>query len=485
MRTKLTLLALGLAATFAATPGQAALDEGDRAAVTPVVSSAAEESAAWAMAQHTARSDAVIAWNANAGEAAIAACISPVDNPLHESRLYAMAHLAIHDALNAIDRRSRPYAFSARVKREASPEAAVAAAARDVLVPLLNQIPAPFPPACGAAGAASVEADYAAALAAIPDGRAKTRGIEVGQAAAAAILALRAADGADTPLIVTDYPQGTNPGEYRFTPGTPFVFAPGWADVTPFVLRDSSQFRPGPPYAVTSRKYTADFVEVKRLGGDDITTPSARSAEQTEIALFWVESSPLQWNRIARTVSADARLDLWEQARLFGLLNMALADGYIGSFETKYHYNYWRPVTAIQTAEHRRQSEHHRRPDLDATGDDSSDPGLRLGAQRRGRSRRQGPQALLRHRPHQLQDLQPDPATRKYLQRPDARPSPLHQLLASSRGERTLAHPRRLPLPQSGRRRDRARKQDRQPTPSTATFGPPTNCPSSCPARPR
>ena len=129
------------------------------------------------------------------------------------------------------------------------------------------------------------------------------------------------------------------------------MFAPGWADVTPFVLRDSSQFRPGPPYAVTSRKYTADFVEVKRLGGDDITTPSARSAEQTEIALFWVESSPLQWNRIARTVSADTRLDLWEQARLFGLLNMALADGYIGSFETKYHYNYWRPVTAIQTAD--------------------------------------------------------------------------------------------------------------------------------------
>jgi hypothetical protein len=297
------------------------------------------------------RSDAVSAWNANAGEAAIAACIAPTDNPLHESRMYAMTHVAIHDALNTIDRRSRPYAFSARANRRASPDAAVAAAARDVLVALLNQIPEPVPPACGAAGVASVEADYAAALGAIPDGRAKTRGIEVGKAAAAAILHLRAADGADTPLIVTDYPQGTNPGEYRFTPGTPFVFAPGWADVTPFVLRDSSQFRPGPPYAVTSRKYTADFNEVKRLGGDGITTPSDRTPEQTEIALFWVESSPLQWNRIARTVSAKTRLDPWEQARLFGLLNIALADGYIGSFETKYHYNYWRPVTAIQTAD--------------------------------------------------------------------------------------------------------------------------------------
>ena len=117
------------------------------------------------------------------------------------------------------------------------------------------------------------------------------------------------------------------------------------------MLNDSSQFRPGPPYAVTSKKYTADFNEVKALGGDDITTPSARTAEQTEIALFWVESSPLQWNRIARTVSGAKGLDMWENARLFGLLNMALADGYIGSFETKYHYNYWRPVTAIQTAD--------------------------------------------------------------------------------------------------------------------------------------
>ena len=119
----------------------------------------------------------------------------------------------------------------------------------------------------------------------------------------------------------------------------------------PFVLKDSSQFRPGPPYAVTKKKYTADFNEVKSLGGDGITTPSARTADQTEIALFWWESSPLKWNRIARTVSADQGLDLWENARLFGLLNVALADGYIAMVDTKNHYNYWRPVTAIQTGD--------------------------------------------------------------------------------------------------------------------------------------
>ena len=251
-------------------------------------------------AQAQVDEDAVTAWNANAGEAAIAAGLAPDGNPLYESRLYAVMHLAIHDALNAIDRRSRPYAVDLPANPGASPEATVAAAARDVLVQLLTQLPPDF---AGAAGVKSVEADYTAALAAIPDGPAKTQGVELGQAAAGALLALRAADGSDTPLLDFAYPQGTDPGEYRFTPGFPFAFAPGWADVTPFVLKDSSQFRPGPPYAVTSKKYTADFNEVKALGGDDVTTPSARTAEQTEIALFWVESSPLQWNRIARTVS--------------------------------------------------------------------------------------------------------------------------------------------------------------------------------------
>ena len=102
---------------------------------------------------------------------------------------------------------------------------------------------------------------------------------------------------------------------------------------------------------MSKKKYTADFDEVKSLGGDGITTPSARTADQTEIALYWWESSPLKWNRVARVVSADAGLDLWENARLFGLLNMALADGYIAMVDSKNHYNYWRPVTAIQTGD--------------------------------------------------------------------------------------------------------------------------------------
>ena len=302
--------------------------------------------------------DAVTEWNANAGEAALAACISPDGDPLHESRIYAMMHIAIHDALNAIDRQSRPYTFDMQAEPGASPDAAVAAAARDVLVPLIGQLPPELvPQACIdaglgiAAGVASVEADYTAALAAIPNDQAKAQGIAVGQAAAAAILALRAADGAVGPFLNFACPQDTNPGEYQCTPSTPFIAFEVWENVTPFVLRDSSQFRPGPPYAVTKKKYTADFNEVKALGGDGITTPSARTADQTEIALYWWESSPLKWNRVARVVSADAGLDLWENARLFGLLNMALADGYIAMVDSKNHYNYWRPVTAIQTGD--------------------------------------------------------------------------------------------------------------------------------------
>ena len=297
------------------------------------------------------RGDPVVAWNANAGDAAVAACFLGGYAP-QEARMYAMVQVAVHDALNGIDRRSRPYAVDLQTAPGASPDAAVAAAARDVLVPVLGSLAFFLPADCVDAGIASVEADYAAALAAIPDGPAKTQGLAVGQDAAAAVLALRASDGFDTALVDPNYQEGTAPGEYRYTPGTPFAFAPGLGDdLTPFVLKDSSQFRPGPPYQLGSQKYAADVNEVQRLGGDDVTTPSARTDEQTEIALFWLESSPLAWNRIARTVSTAQGLDAWQNARLFCLLNLALADGYIGTWDTKYHYRFWRPVTAIRLAD--------------------------------------------------------------------------------------------------------------------------------------
>jgi len=291
--------------------------------------------------------NAVVQWNRIAAEAALKSVVAPDEDPLHESRMYVMMHIAIHDALNAIKHRSRPYAFKGHA-HHASPEAAVASAARTTLVNALTELPPPFP----TAGAiADVETAYTAALAAIPEGQAKARGISVGRQAAYTILADRAADGSDTPLVVEDFPEGDDPGEWRFTPDFPFAFAPGWGEVDPFILRKANQFRINPPYALDSDEYAADVNEVKGLGGDGVDTPSARTDDETEIARFWVESSPLMWNRIARQVATERNVSLWQTARLFGLLNIALTDGYIATFAKKYDLLFWRPVTAIRLAE--------------------------------------------------------------------------------------------------------------------------------------
>ncbi len=292
--------------------------------------------------------NAVVRWNETAATAALATTLAPTLNPLHESRMYAIMHIAIHDALNAISPRSRPYAFQGRA-RNASPDAAIAAAARTALVAALTDLTPPFTDTTSAI--AGVEAAYASALAAIPDGAAKLDGIALGKKSAYTILAKRADDGASTaPLIASDFVQGVNPGEYRFTPGTPFAFAPTWGEVKPFALRSAGQFKVQPPFALDSKQYTADFNEVKGLGGDGITTPSARTPDETRIARFWVESSPLLWNRLARQLAMTQHLDLWQSARLFGLLDMALTDGYIATFDVKYKLLFWRPVTAIQLA---------------------------------------------------------------------------------------------------------------------------------------
>ena len=292
-----------------------------------------------------AAADVVTDWSANAGKAATAACV----DPFHESRAYAMMHVAIHDALNAIDRRFRPYVYNAQGPAGASLEAAVASAARNVLVPVIGQFQVSA--ACIQAGIASVEADYAAAIAALPNNAARTQGILLGQSSAAAIVALRVGDGSQLLLVDTGYKEGDEPGEFRFPPGATFGFGTRWGEVTPFVLNDASQFRPGPPYKVSSKKYAADFNEVKTFGGDGVTTLSARTPEQTEIARFWLEGSPVAWNRMARSITSSRGLDLWENARLFGLLNLAMADGYIGNTDTKVLYNFWRPVTAVHLAD--------------------------------------------------------------------------------------------------------------------------------------
>jgi hypothetical protein len=270
--------------------------------------------------------DAITDWNVIAFNAAEASGKGPVT-----SCDIAMAHVAMHDALNAIARRFEPYAYDAVAPRGASPTAAVAAAAHGVLIARIpNQ-------------KAALDAALAAALAAIPDGRAKSDGVATGRAAAAAIVALRGKNGSNLP-----YTPGQELGLWRPTPP---VFAQaigaGLGKVTPFTMSDESQFDlPEPEYFnLRSAAYAADYNEVKSLGASDSRT---RTAEQSEIARFWYEPSPGVHIRLARDLVVSRKLNLWDSARLFALLHLAGADCLIAGYGAKYRYNFWRPVTAIR-----------------------------------------------------------------------------------------------------------------------------------------
>jgi hypothetical protein len=274
------------------------------------------------------RADAVTDWNAIT-LATLAAMNEARPSP--SSRTLAIVHIAIYDAVNSIEHRFSPYAVDAEAARGASPEAAAIAAAYTALTSL-------YP-----SQAQSLAETYAKSLAAIRESAAKKKGIAVGEFVAKTILMLRANDGSDA---TATYNQSPEPGIWRPTPP---AFAPAvwvaWGKVTPFTLRRGSQFRAEPPPSIYSRRYAHDLEEVKSLGAIDSTT---RSPEQTEIALFWVESSQITWNRIAEIVAAGNPRDLAENARLFALVNLAGADSVIASFDTKYTYNLWRPITAIQ-----------------------------------------------------------------------------------------------------------------------------------------
>ncbi len=193
-------------------------------------------------------------WNKTAGAVALASCISPGNDPLHESRMYAISSLAAHDALNAIDRRFESYALRGVRARDASAIAAVAAASRTALTAAVRELPEDLFAECRPAALQVIEQAYTVELARVPGGRAKDRGVRLGTIAAQAVLNTRAGDGSDTPMIVENYPQGTRPGEWRFTPDRPFAFAPGWADVRPFALKGSAGFRVEPPYRLGSAR---------------------------------------------------------------------------------------------------------------------------------------------------------------------------------------------------------------------------------------
>jgi hypothetical protein len=282
-----------------------------------------------------ANGDVVTDWNTAALNAIRAGRTPP---PL-ASRSLAILQVSIYDAVNGIARTNEPYLVQSSAPSSASREAAASAAARKALVNL-------FP-----AAAASFDALHAAILAEIPNGPQKTSGIVWGEFVANQILAARANDGSDA---IVPPPDGSGPGVWVPTPPAfaPYLL-PQWGFVVPFGMSSSSQFRPPGPPSLDSEQYAADYNEVKALGA---AVGSTRTDEQSQIALFWAdgagtETPPGHWNSIAQIIAAGQGNTLEENARLFALLNIAMADAAICAWDAKYTFHFWRPVTAIAFAE--------------------------------------------------------------------------------------------------------------------------------------
>ena len=278
-----------------------------------------------------ARADAVTQWNLNATDALInTAGQAPPVSVLH----LAMVHGAVYDAVNAIDGGYQPYLVSPTATPRDSKDAAVATAAYRVLV---NIVPAQQP---------ALKALYDSSLAAISDGPAKTGGINVGEATAAAMIAARTNDGRFGPFRFTI---GTTPGAWRPTPPQ-FANDPNaWLkDVKPFLIESSSQFRSEGPQELTSHQYAKEFAEVKSVGS---LTSTTRTADQTLAANYWAEHPTRTWSRIFRTLAAQERLSTAESARMFAMLYLTAADALITVWDDKAHCSFWRPLTAIREAD--------------------------------------------------------------------------------------------------------------------------------------
>jgi membrane-associated phospholipid phosphatase len=269
--------------------------------------------------------------------------------PTRSSRVMAIFHIAIYDALNAIYRRYPGYSGNLAAFADSSPDAAIAQAAHDALAAL-------YP-----LQANRLHAVLNADLARLPAGRAKLNGIDIGHRAAAAILALRANDGSDVPepIVGVDYPLYLEPGKWRPDPvsGIRLAFGAYWRQVKPFVLPSVTAFVPPPPPALTSDAYTQAFNEVKQLGGNGTTTPTKRTWEQTRIGIYWGYDSTawlgtpiVMYNQIGVQVIRSRTTDPLEEARAIALLNVALADGVIAGWRAKYYYRFWRPVHGIREA---------------------------------------------------------------------------------------------------------------------------------------
>jgi hypothetical protein len=278
------------------------------------------------------RADVVTDWNAW-----MVATVSG-QNPFAQARTAAIVQLAVYEAVNAVTQTYRPYlAEPIVVSYPASAEAAAVAAAHRVLATY-------FP-----ASSAALDSARAASLSAIPDGAAKVNGIAAGEAAAAAMIALRANDGSGPPEFFL--PPSTDAGVWQPTPACP----PGggvllhWRNVTPFGIKSADQFRSAPPPPLASRRYARDLNEVKEVGAVDSVHRTARLAD---VARFYAAVLAVAtWNPAVAQATLREGHSLQFNARLFALLNMAISDGAVAVMDTKYEYVFWRPETAIRAAD--------------------------------------------------------------------------------------------------------------------------------------
>jgi hypothetical protein len=279
-----------------------------------------------------AQADVVTSWNG-----LMVATVSG-QNPFAQARIAAIMHLAVFEAVNGITRDYRPYASPPLLADpNASAEAAGIAAAHRVLV---TYVPA---------SAAALDAVRVTSLALIPDGAAKDRGVAVGEAAAARLIAQRATDGSAPPAF--HLPPHADAGEWQLTPSCPPAggILAHWKNVTPFAVDSAARFRSAPPPPLPSRRYARDFDEVKHVGAAD---NAARTPHLADVVRFYaVVLAVGTWNPVTAQVSVAQGHSLTFNARLFALLNVAISDALVAVMDTKYEYTFWRPETAIRHAD--------------------------------------------------------------------------------------------------------------------------------------
>jgi hypothetical protein len=278
------------------------------------------------MLANAAAADVISDWNAKAEAIAIEKRLLPPPN----AHGMAIMHVAMFEAVNAVERRYSPYRLQLHADKGLSKDAAAASAAHAVLLSLHPD------------QQAGLESAFKASLAPIPDGDSKAKAVELGKHVAAEILASRTNDGANS---AEAYRPVTAPGVYV---PTVVPVSSTYGGVMPWVMENGSQFRPAPPPALNSATWTQDLNEIRELGGRASTK---RTPEQTEIARFWFMTGPQAWNAVVRQLVALKKLDVTDSARLFALVAMAGDDAFIAVFDAKYHYNFWRPITAVRNAD--------------------------------------------------------------------------------------------------------------------------------------